>query len=308
MPAKVFGSDYAFLPASETLYFDEITRLCHLFVRCGVKKLRITGGEPLLRNGLTDLVGKLAQIEGVEDLALTTNGVRLKEWALPLREAGLDRVTVSLDTLSKVVAKQLNGRADSVTRTLAGIEAARDAGLGVKVNAVIQRDWNNDEILPLAKRFKGSGITLRYIEYMDVGNCNGWKDEDVVSSEEILGILGKVFALEAMPPQYGGEVARRFRYLDGSGEIGLVSSVTQPFCGDCSRARLTADGKLVTCLFAKEGHDLRKVLRQGAGDDELLEIIQSIWEKRSDRYSELRHEMLNRPKLRSKMEMSYVGG
>jgi len=308
MPATIFGPDYPFLPDGDMLDFEEISRLCRLFVECGVEKIRLTGGEPLLRPRLPDLVAKLAAIDGVKDLALTTNGLRLNEWVVPLREAGLRRVTVSLDALSKDVAKRLNGRADSVERTLTGIAAAQDAGLGIKVNTVVQRGLNEGEILPLARKFKGTSVTLRFIEFMDVGNCNGWREEDVVRSEEILEVLGKEFALEAIPPNYLGEVAQRYRYTDGSGEIGVISSVSQPFCGDCSRARLTADGKLVTCLFAKDGHDLRPPLRNGVEDDALLALIQATWVARMDRYSERRNEMLQRSTSRSKVEMSYVGG
>ena len=241
MPAKVFGPNYPFLPNGDMLDFKEITRLCRLFADCGVQKIRLTGGEPLLRPDLPDLVANLAEINGVEDLALTTNGLRLKDWAIPLRDAGLSRVTVSLDALSKNIAARLNGRADSVERTLAGIAASQEAGLEIKVNTVVQRNLNEEEILPLARNFKGTGVILRFIEFMDVGNCNGWKEENVVSSEEILDVLGKEFSLEAVPSNYFGEVARRYRYEDGSGEVGVISSVSQPFCGACSRARLTAE-------------------------------------------------------------------
>ena len=308
MPAEIFGPDYLFLPKDETLDFDEISRLGQLFVQCGVQKFRLTGGEPLLREGLPDLVGMLAKIEGLQDLALTTNGLRLGKMAIPLRDAGLRRVTVSLDALSGETAMQLNGGSESTSKTLAGIEAAQDAGLAVKINAVIMRGINEQEILPLAKRFRGSGVTLRFIEYMDVGNYNGWHGEDVVSSGEILALLEKEFELEAVPPLYLGEVAKRHQYTDGSGEVGFISSVSEPFCGDCSRARLTADGKLVTCLFAKDGYDLREPLRGGLGDNDLLKIIQAIWGARKDRYSEQRHRRLSRSGDETKVEMSYVGG
>ncbi|MFP6900979.1 MAG: GTP 3',8-cyclase MoaA [Opitutales bacterium] len=308
MPADVFGHDYPFLNEVDILDFKEIARLCRLFVQCGVKKIRITGGEPLLRSHLPNLIDSLANIDGVEDLALTTNGLRLKEMALPLKNAGLGRVTVSLDALSGKIAKQLNGRADSAERTLSGIMAAQDAGLSVKVNAVIQKGLNEGEILPLAKRFKGTGVTLRFIEFMDVGNHNGWREDLVFKSDEVLDVLKQEFPIEPIPPNYIGEVATRYSYSDGQGELGVVSSVSQPFCGDCSRARLTADGKLVTCLFAKDGHDLAHAMRCGADDETLLGMILNIWRGRSDRYSEQRVDNLKKSNHRSKVEMSYLGG
>ncbi len=308
MPAEVFGPDYSFLPDGDMLDFEEITRLCRLFAQSGVEKIRLTGGEPLLRPRLPELVTMLAEIGGVEDLTLTTNGLRLSDYANALRESGLQRVTISLNTLSKDIAKRLNGRGDSVERTLAGIAAAQDAGLGIKVNTVIRRGLNEREILPLAQRFRGTGITLRFIEFMDVGNHNDWDKQNVIGSDEILEILETECSLEAVAPAYIGEVAKRYRYTDGSGEIGLVTSITQPFCVDCSRARLTADGKLVTCLFAKEGHELRPLLRNGVDDDALLAHIRAIWGDRMDRYSEQRHNGLVDSNPETKVEMSYVGG
>ena len=308
MPAEVFGKDYPYLDKQEILNFAEITRLSQLFVQCGVKKVRLTGGEPLLRPGLPSLIDRLANIDGLEDLALTTNGLRLKEMALPLKNAGLQRVTVSLDALSSEISKQLNGRGDSAEKTLAGIFAAQGAGLGVKVNAVIQKGVNEGEILPLAKKFKGTGITLRFIEFMDVGNHNGWQSDLVFTADEIMQVLEEEFSLEEAPPQYVGEVAKRFSYCDGQGELGIIPSVSQPFCGDCSRARLTADGKLVTCLFASGGRDLGHALRHGMDDDALLERIQGVWSLRDDRYSEKRFEDLRKSTRHTKVEMSYVGG
>ncbi len=308
MPADVFGKDYPYLGEREILNFTEVTRLSRLFVQCGVKKIRVTGGEPLLRSHLPKLVDGLANIEGLEDLALTTNGLRLKEMALPLKNAGLQRVTVSLDALSSKISKQLNGRADSAERTLSGILAAQGTGLDVKVNAVIQRGLNDGEVLPLAKKFKGTGVTLRFIEFMDVGNHNGWRRDLVFTADEIMQVLKGEFSLVEIPPHYIGEVAKRYSYSDGQGELGIISSVSQPFCGDCSRARLTADGKLVTCLFAKGGRDLGQAMRNGADDETLVDRILKVWSLRSDQYSEQRFEDLRKSRLRTKVEMSYVGG
>ncbi|MBL62351.1 MAG: GTP 3',8-cyclase MoaA [Opitutae bacterium] len=306
MPAEIFGVNYPFLPDRKILRFDEIERLCRLFVRCGARKVRLTGGEPLLRPNLTELVGKLAKIDDLLDLALTTNGLGLREHASSLRKAGLQRVTVSLDALSDDLVRKLGG-GGSVEKVLDGIAAAKEAGLEVKVNSVILRGLNDGEILPLAKRFRGGGVVLRFIEFMDVGNHNGWQEDSVVTSREVLDILGKEFGFEEVAPSYVGEVAKRYRYLDGGGEFGLVSSVSHPFCGDCSRARLTADGKLVTCLFAKDGHDLLASMRGGASDADLLRTIKGVWVARKDRYSEQRADGTKRS-AKAKVEMSYVGG
>ncbi|MBG30666.1 MAG: GTP 3',8-cyclase MoaA [Opitutae bacterium] len=308
MPAEIFGPDYPFLPKGDILAFGEISRLANLFVKCGVEKIRLTGGEPLLRDRLPDLVSELAKIDGLHDLALTTNGLRLEAFAIPLRDAGLQRVTVSLDALSRETAKRLNGSFESTNHTLNGIAAAKEAGLEVKINTVIKRGVNEHEILPLANRFRGSGTCVRFIEYMDAGNYNGWDGQDVVRSNEVLDLLKNEHPLEAVPPRYQGEVAKRYKYLDGAGEVGFISSVSEPFCGDCCRARLTADGKLVTCLFAKNGHDLRVPLRDGLCDKDLLEIIKKVWRLRQDRYSELRHQGMSDSGEETKVEMSYVGG
>ena len=305
MPAEIFGPDYLFLPKGETLDFDEISRLGQLFVQCGVQKFRLTGGEPLLRDGLPDLVGMLAKIEGLRDLALTTNGLLLGKMAIPLRDAGLRRVTVSLDALSGETAMQLNGGSESTSKTLAGIEVAQDAGLAVKINAVIMRGINEQEILPLAKRFRGSGVTLRFIEYMDVGTLNDWKLEQVVSANEIVELIRQKFPAEPVGSTYPGEVAKRYHYKDGQGEFGVISSVSQPFCGDCSRMRLSSEGKVVTCLFAESGTDLRKGLRNGSTDDEIKDTIIGIWGRREDRYSEERSEETVK---RKKVEMYHIGG
>ena len=300
MPAEVFGPDYAFLPRSEILTFEEIERLARVFVRAGVRKLRLTGGEPLLRRDLPVLVAELRAIPGVDDIALTTNGLLLPRVAAPLREAGLDRVTVSLDALDPGVFGRMNGLGVAPERVLEGIEAAVSVGLGVKINTVVQRGVNDEQIRALWDHFRGRHI-VRFIEFMDVGNHNGWSMEHVVPSREVLDRLGGDF--EPVNANYHGEVAARYR--DGEGhELGLISSVTAPFCGDCSRARLSAQGTLYTCLFAGQGHDLRASLRSGASDDDLYEQLTRIWTGRTDRYSEERFEATPRQKV----EMSHIGG
>ncbi|CAN5766704.1 GTP 3',8-cyclase MoaA [soil metagenome] len=306
MPKEVFGRDHAFLPRADLLTFEEISRLVSLFAGLGVTKVRLTGGEPLVRRDLESLVEMLAAINGVEDLTLTTNGALLAERAGALRAAGLDRVTVSLDALDDATFQRLNDVGFSVARVLEAIEAASRAGLGpLKINAVIKRGVNEHAVLDLARHFRGSGHVLRFIEYMDVGHSNGWRLDDVVPAAEILRTIHAEWPLEPLSATYRGEVARRYRYRDGGGEIGLIASVTQPFCGDCTRARLTADGRLVTCLFATRGHDLRAMLRGGAADDELDGFLRGIWQARDDRYSELRSaETKDLPRL----EMSYIGG
>lgn len=305
MPKEVFGRDYRFLERRELLTFEEIARLARAFARQGVRKVRITGGEPLLRRDLDRLVAMLAEIEGL-DLTLTTNGSLLARQARALKEAGLRRVTVSLDSLDDRVFRAMNDVDFPVTRVLEGIEAAAEAGLTpVKVNMVVKRGVNEDSVLPMARFFRGSGHILRFIEYMDVGHTNGWRMDDVVPAAEILAQVSAEFPLEPVEPNYPGEVARRYRYLDGSGEIGLIASVTQPFCGGCTRARLSAEGRLYTCLFASKGHDLRGLVRSGASDAELDEAIARIWRARTDRYSEIRTaETASLPKV----EMSYIGG
>lgn len=302
MPMEVFGPGYQFLPHGDLLTFEEIVRLVGLLVPLGIEKIRLTGGEPLLRRGLADLVAMLAAVEGVKDLAITTNGVLLAHHAEELARAGLNRVTVSLDALDPVIFAQMNGVGAKVDRVLAGIRAAQEAGLPVKLNSVVQRGVNEGEILALARWAKSSGVDLRYIEYMDVGESNGWKLGEVVTGAEILEILQSEFPLAPRDPAYRGEVAAHWSHADGVGEIGLIRSVSQPFCSDCQRLRLSADGKIFTCLFARDGHDLRTILR-GASPEMVAETVRSIWQARDDRYSEERGQA-----MRPKAEMSYLGG
>jgi cyclic pyranopterin phosphate synthase len=306
MPRTVFGPDHAFLPRDEILSFEEIARLTRTFTRLGVEKVRLTGGEPLVRRELTTLVAVLAAVSGVRDLTLTTNGVLLPQHAGALAAAGLHRVTISLDADDDDTFARMNDARVPVARVMAGIEAAEAAGLGpIKVNMVVKRGWNEHAILPMARRFRGTGRILRFIEFMDVGHTNGWRLDDVVSADEILATVGAEFPLEPMPPTHPGEVAERYRYRDGSGEIGVIASVSRPFCGDCSRARISADGRLYTCLFATTGHDLRALLRDGASDEELEAGLRQAWTARDDRYSELRSaETVDLPKV----EMSFIGG
>ncbi len=303
MPVEVFGAGYAFMPREHLLTFEEIVTLAGIMVPLGIRKIRLTGGEPLLRRGLEDLVAMLAAVEGVNDIAMTTNGVLLAHHAEALALAGLNRVTVSLDALDPVIFAKMNGVGAKVERVLAGINSAQAFGLPVKVNAVIQRGVNDGEILPLARWAKIAGVDLRYIEYMDVGETNGWKLAEVVSGAEILSVLESEFAMVPRAPAYRGEVAAHWSHADGAGEIGLIRSVTNPFCQDCQRLRLSADGKIFTCLFAAEGHDLREILRSGMELQIIEETVRSIWLTRADRYSEERGEM-ERPKA----EMSYLGG
>jgi cyclic pyranopterin phosphate synthase len=304
MPKEVFGREYAFLPRRELLTFEEIERVARVFVDLGVRKLRITGGEPLLRRDLEILIARLADIDHGLDVTLTTNGALLARKAQALAAAGLSRVTVSLDSLDDEVFRAMNDVDFPVARVLAGIDAAAEAGLPVKVNVVVKRGLNEGSVLEIATRFRGTGHTVRFIEFMDVGGTNGWRLDDVVPAAEIVSTIGAAFPLEPVEAAYRGEVAERYRYLDGAGEIGVIASVTQPFCGDCTRARISADGKLYTCLFAVRGHDLRALLRSGSGDV-LEETIRAVWTRRTDRYSELRTEETSA--LR-KVEMSYIGG
>jgi cyclic pyranopterin phosphate synthase len=306
MPRAVFGRDHAFLPRAELLTFDEIARLVAIFTRLGVEKVRLTGGEPLVRRELPSLVRTLAAIPGVRDLTLTTNGVLLPDQASALKQAGLHRVTVSLDADDDATFMRMNDAGVPVSRVLAGIEAAEAVGLGpIKLNMVVKRGWNEHAVLPMARRFRGTGRILRFIEYMDVGQSNGWRLDEVISADEILSTIATEFPLEPMPPTKQGEVAERYRYTDGAGEIGIIASVSRPFCGDCDRARLSADGQLYTCLFATRGHDLRSLVRGGASDADLEVAIRDIWEARDDRYSEIRSaETVALPKV----EMSYIGG
>ena len=307
MPKEVFGRDFAFLERAELLTFEEIARVAAVFVQHGVEKVRLTGGEPLLRRDLERLVAKLAAIDGLRDIALTTNGSLLTpEKARTLKSAGLNRVTVSLDSLDDAVFRAMNDVNFPVSRVLDAIEIAHDAGLGpVKIDVVVKRGMNDRGIADLARRFRGTPHILRYIEYMDVGNSNGWRLDDVVSGREIVETLQREWPLVPADANYFGEVSERWLYADGAGEIGVITSVTQPFCGSCTRARIAADGKLYLCLFAGVGHDLRALLRSGAGDEELASVLAGIWRRRDDRYSEIRSE--ETAALR-KVEMSHIGG
>jgi len=310
MPAEVFGRDFAFLPRELVLSFEEIERLARIFVELGVGKLRITGGEPLVRRDLPVLISSLAAIRTPEgdavDLTLTTNGSALRALAAPLAEAGLQRITVSLDSLDDDVFGAMNGVDFPVSRVLDGIAAARTAGLTpIKVNTVVRRGMNEASVLPLARWARDAGLVLRFIEYMDVGHSNGWRLDDVVPADEILGMIDAAMPLEPVSAQYRGEVAGRYRYRDGNGELGVIASVTRPFCGDCTRARLSAEGSLYTCLFAVAGTDLKGPLRAGASDGEVADLVRSVWEIRADRYSELRSEATERL---PKVEMFALGG
>ena len=307
MPRERFHEQYRFLKSNERLNFDEILRLARIFVELGVVKLRITGGEPLLRPGLADLVGDLTSLPGIKDVALTTNGVLLTQQAAALAAAGLQRVTVSLDSLDPAVFAAMSGGFGSVDDVLGGIATAERYGLSpIKINAVIERGLNDHTALDLVEHFRHTGIIVCFIEYMDVGNRNDWQASRVVPSQELLARVAERWPLRAVEPAYASEVARRYAFEDGAGEIGFISSVTQPFCGDCSRARLSSDGKLYTCLFAAEGADLRAPLRGGANDAELAALIGAIWERRADRYSELRDEL--RARNVQHVEMNHVGG
>jgi len=306
MPAEIYGERYEFLPRPEILTFEEVTRLGRLFVELGVEKIRLTGGEPLLRQQLPELIRSLSAIDGLRDVTLTTNGVLLAERAAALREAGLKRITVSLDSLDDEVFARMSGGRSSPAVVLAAIDAAIAAGLSpVKVNCVVQRGVNDEGVVDLAAHFRGTGVIVRFIEYMDVGTLNRWDPADVISAREIVDRIGARFPLEPAEANYPGEVARRYRYADGRGEIGVISSVTQPFCGDCSRARLTTDGHFVTCLFAAGGVDLKTPMRHGASDDDLRGLLRSVWTNRGDRYSE---ERASRRQDGRKIQMFQIGG
>ena len=314
MPRAVFGRDYAFLDRDELLTFEEIERIARVAAAHGVRKLRLTGGEPLLRRGIEELIARLTTLRTPEggrlEIALTTNGSALAVKAQALKDAGLDRLTVSIDSLDDELFQRMNDVRVPVARILDGIDAAHAAGIGpIKLNMVVKRGLNDGEIEAMAARFKGTPYTLRFIEYMDVGTSNGWALEEVVPAAEIVARIDARFPLEQIPPAVPGETARRWRYRDGSGEIGVISSVTNTFCGTCTRARISTEGKLFTCLFATEGHDLRALLRGGASDDELAAAMASIWGARDDRYSEERASLT--PQLRAsrrRIEMSYIGG
>jgi GTP 3',8-cyclase len=310
MPREVFGRDFVFLPREQLLTLEELARLARIFAGLGVRKLRLTGGEPLLRRDVDKLIAMLAGIGEVEDIALTTNGALLARNAAALAAAGLRRVTVSLDSLDDAVFMALNDASFPVAAVLEAIAAAAAAGLApVKVNMVVKRGCNEDSVLPMAAHFRRTGHVLRFIEYMDVGTTNGWRLDDVVPAAEIIALIGAHWPVEPVAPAYPGEVATRYRYRDGGGEIGLIASVTQPFCRGCTRARLSADGQLFTCLFAAAGHDLRGPLRAGASDQDLRELVAAIWARRSDRYSEQRtHHTSRAQPVRPKVEMSHIGG
>jgi cyclic pyranopterin phosphate synthase len=309
MPRETFHDRYRFLGSHERLSFDEIVRVARLFARLGVRKLRLTGGEPLLRPALSDLIGDLTAIDGIDDIALTTNGVLLAKYAFELRAAGLQRITVSLDSADPEVFRRMSGDFDGLEEVLSGIEHARRAGLEpIKVNAVVQRGINDHTVLDLLERFRGTGVIVRFIEYMDVGNRNHWRPELVVPSRELLARIGERWPLEPRGREYRGEVAERYAFADGGGEVGFISSVTQPFCGDCSRVRLSSDGVLYTCLFATRGTSLRDALRSGAGDDQLLEILRRVWLDRGDNYSEQRQAQRETAGDARKVEMFYIGG
>ncbi len=316
MPREVFNKDYAFLPHSSLLSFEEITRLTQVFVAHGVEKIRLTGGEPLLRKNLEILVEQLARLQTPAgkplDITLTTNGSILAKKARSLKDAGLQRVTVSLDALDDAIFRRMNDADFPVADVLKGLEAAEQAGLApIKVNMVVKRGLNDDQILPMARHFRHSGMVLRFIEYMDVGATNGWRMNEVMPSAQVLERLSSEFTLQPVDPNYSGETAERWRYADGGGEIGLISSVTQAFCGECNRARLSTEGKLFLCLFANQGHDLRALLRGGASDEQISAAIGPIWQTRSDRYSELRAALPPDQSIgtgQKRVEMSYIGG
>jgi len=308
MPEATYGEHFEFLRNDERLSFDEIERLCRLAAQLGVSKLRLTGGEPLLRPKLAHLVARLRHIDGIKDLAMTTNGVLLSRHAVELRDAGLDRITVSLDTLDPALFHRMSGGRGALDDVLAGIDAAQAASYphGVKLNTVVQRGVNEHTVIDLVERFRGSGIVVRLIEYMDVGNRNDWTPDDVVPSRELIERIDARWPLEAIPARYVGEVATRYRFRDGAGEIGVISSVSEPFCGSCTRARLSSEGMLYTCLFATQGTDLRGPLRAGDSDEQLLDRLRDVWLRRADRYSEERTERRN--SARRKIEMNYIGG
>ncbi len=303
MPVEVFGPGYQFLPREDILTFGELVRVTKAAVELGVAKVRLTGGEPLLRRGVQDLVGMLSAISGVEDLALTTNGILLNQHAEGLKAAGLNRVTVSLDALDPDIFAQMNGVGAKVDRVLAGIQAAQSHELPVKVNMVVQRGVNEKEILPMIRWGREHHVTIRFIEYMDVGETNGWKMEEVVRSQDIVKEVTTEFPASAAEARYSGEVAKRWLFDDGLGEFGVISSVTQPFCADCSRLRISAEGKMFTCLFAGQGKDVREQLRSDVSDRELIDFLGNQWKEREDRYSEERGRV-----IKSKAEMSYLGG
>ncbi|MDR4942650.1 GTP 3',8-cyclase MoaA [Bacillus wiedmannii] len=306
MPAEVFGPDYAFLQEELLLTFDEIERLARLFISMGVNKIRLTGGEPLLRKDLPKLIARLAKLEGLKDIGLTTNGIHLAKQAKALKDAGLKRVNISLDAIEDHVFKKINGRNVSTKPVLKGIEAAKAAGLEVKVNMVVKKGMNDSQILPMAQYFKEQEIQLRFIEFMDVGSTNGWNFEQVITKEQLIEKINRVYPIEPVQPRYFGEVAKLYRYVGSDAEVGFITSVSESFCSSCTRARISADGKFYTCLFGEKGTDLRTLLRENISDASLLKILQHTWRYRTDRYSDERTtESTNK---RPKVEMSYIGG
>ena len=313
MPAEIFGEKYEFLPRPHILSFEEIERLAKIFAHAGVSKLRITGGEPLVRANLPELISNLSAIDGIEDIAMTTNGYLLAKYAQELKDAGLNRLTISLDSIDEDIFKKMSGRPQGPKNTLEGIKVASELGFDpIKINVVVQRGVNDNTLIDTARYFKGTGSIVRFIEFMDVGTKNGWELSQVVTSKEVVDMIDGKFPLEAIDANYDGEVASRYRYLDGEGEIGVISSVSEPFCGSCSRARLSTDGKLVTCLFASGGTDLKTALRSDASDADIAGIIAKVWTGRDDRYSDLRSKDTefngDSSSDGDKVEMYYIGG
>lgn len=306
MPKEVFGDDYVFLPKSELLSFEEIERLARIFALLGVKKLRLTGGEPLMRRDIATLIAKLTKIDGIEDIGLTTNGVLLGQQAQALYDAGLRRLNMSLDALDPQIFGEMNGRGIKPDLILRNIDRAKDIGFTMKVNMVVKKGVNESEILPMAAYFKERGITLRYIEFMDVGNDNGWSFDSVVTKKEIYERLAAKYEMEPAEEAYFGEVAKRYRYVDNGAEVGFITSVSESFCSTCTRARLSSEGKLYTCLFASDGFDVRALIRSGLSDEEVMDQLIGVWERRADRYSDERTEQT--VKNRKKINMSYIGG
>lgn len=306
MPKEIFGDDYVFLPREELLTFEEMERLAKIFESFGVKKIRLTGGEPLMRRNIDELVKKLLSMDNIKDVGLTTNGVLLKQYGQKLKDAGLTRLNISLDALDENLFGNLNGRGIKPSFIFENIQFAKNLGFEIKVNMVVQKNVNDQEIIPMAKYFKEQGITLRFIEFMDVGNDNAWSFEKVVTKKQILAMLKREFDLEPVDKDYFGEVAERYQYADSESQVGFITSVSESFCSSCTRARLSSDGKFYTCLFATNGFDLRVLIRNGATDEELAEAIKNVWERRTDRYSDERTE--ETAKNRTKINMSYIGG
>ncbi|WP_096270123.1 GTP 3',8-cyclase MoaA [Paucisalibacillus globulus] len=306
MPKEIFGRDYPFLPKNDLLSFEEIERLAKAFVQLGVKKIRLTGGEPLLRRNLPDLIGKLSVIDGLEDIGLTTNATLLEKMASDLKDAGLKRINVSLDALDNQLFQSINDSGINTEKVLRGIDKAVEIGLEVKVNMVVKKGMNEVEIVPMARFFKDKGVTLRYIEFMDVGKTNGWDFSKVITKKQIFNELSREFELEPIDPDYIGEVAKRYRYIGTDTEVGFITSVSESFCSTCTRARIAADGKLYTCLFASKGFDFKELLRSGVNDDEVIKQIIALWNNRTDRYSDERTE--ESAKNKDRIEMSYIGG